>query len=256
MDLELGGKRVVITGGSRGIGFACAQVFAREGCAVDLVATSEEALEKALKRLRSEGHSQVTAHRSDLSQRGAVDALAPLVTGADILVNNAGAIPGGGLQQIDSQRWRDAWDLKVMGYVDLTRIALAAMMARKQGVIVNVIGIAGAAPRHDYICGSTANAALIAFTKAAGGYSTQSGVRVVGVNPGPTETDRLVTLYKSRAAATFGDESRWPELLSNLPFGRPARADEMADLVVYLASARASYLSGLVIDADGGALYR
>lgn len=256
MNLELGGKRVVITGGSRGIGFACAQGFAREGCSLDLVSASQESLDKAVASLRGEGHADVTAHRADLSRREAVEALRPLVSGCDILVNNAGAIPGGGLQQVDSQRWRDSWDLKVMGYVDLTRIALDAMMTRGSGVIVNVIGIAGAAPRHDYICGSTANAGLIAFTKAAGGYSTQKGVRVVGLNPGPTETDRLVNLYKSRAAATLGDESRWPELLSNLPFGRPARADEMADLVVYLASARASYLSGLVIDADGGAMYR
>ncbi len=256
MELELRGKRVVITGGSRGIGLACAVGFAREGCSVDLVATSEEALGRAVETLRAAGHTQVTAHRRDLSTPDAAESLRELVSSADILVNNAGAIPGGGLQQIDAARWRQAWDLKVMGYVDLTRIALDAMMGRGHGVIVNVIGIAGAAPRHDYICGSTGNAGLIAFTKAAGAYSTQKGVRVLGLNPGPTETDRLVNLYKSRAETTLGDSSRWPELLSNLPFGRPALADEMADVVVYLASARASYLSGLVVDADGGAMYR
>lgn len=255
MDLELGGKHVLITGGSRGIGFACAQGFAREGCRVTLVAASEANLAEAASRLRAETAFPVVTHCADLSRPGAAEALRPLVSDVDILVNNAGAIPGGGLEQIDSTRWREAWDLKVMGYVDLTRIALEPMLARGSGVIVNVIGIAGANPRYDYVCGSTANAGLIAFTKAVGARSSKRGVRVLGVNPGPTETDRLVRLYKSRAAASLGDESRWQELLSGLPFGRAATAAEMADIVVYLASARASYLSGLVVDADGGAMY-
>ncbi len=256
MNLELNGKRVLITGASRGIGFACAQGFVQEGCHVTLVASSDSNLATALGQLRSHDGAQVEAHRADLSDAEQLKALGPLVSNVDILVNNAGAIPGGGLEQVDAQRWRDAWDLKVFGYVDLARMALAPMMSRGSGVIVNVIGSAGAAPRHDYVCGSTANAGLIAFTKAVGGYSTQRGVRVLGVNPGPTETDRLVRLYKSRAQASLGDEARWPELLADLPFGRPAHAAEMADIVVYLASARASYLSGLVVDADGGAMYR
>jgi 3-oxoacyl-[acyl-carrier protein] reductase len=143
----------------------------------------------------------------------------------------------------------------MFGYVDLTRMALAPMMERGAGVIVNVLGIAGANPRYDYVCGSTANAGLMAFTKSVGAHSSRRGVRVVGVNPGPTETERLVKLFSTRAQVSLGDASRWPELLADLPFGRPATADEMADLVVFLASARASYLSGLVVDADGGAMY-
>lgn len=256
MDLELRGKNVLVTGASRGIGFACAQGFAREGCNVTLVSSSDAALAEAARQLRGIADVEVTTHRADLSDPAQLETLRPLVTRVDILVNNAGAIPGGGLEQVESKRWRDSWELKVFGYVDLARMALAPMMTRGTGVIVNVIGIAGAAPRHDYVCGSTANAGLIAFTKAVGGYSTERGVRVVGVSPGPTTTDRLVKLYQSRAQASLGDAARWPELLTNLPFGRPAHAEEMADIVVYLASARASYLSGLVIDADGGAMYR
>ena len=256
MELELSGKRVLITGGSRGIGYACAQTFAREGCEVHLVSSSEAALDAAVAKLRDATGVAAVPHRADLANPADVAALQPIVSTVDILVNNAGASPGGGLDAIDSDRWRAAWNLKVFGYIDLTRMALAPMMARGSGVIVNVIGIAGADPRHDYICGSTANAGLIAFTKGVGGHSTKRGVRVVGVNPGPTETDRLVRLYESRALASLGDATRWPELLADLPFGRPAHADEMADLVVFLASARASYLSGLVIDADGGAMYR
>jgi NAD(P)-dependent dehydrogenase (short-subunit alcohol dehydrogenase family) len=162
----------------------------------------------------------------------------------------------GGLDQVAPQQWRDSWELKLFGYIDLTRLVLPAMLARGSGVIVNVIGSAGAAPRYDYIYGSTANAALISFTKAVGAHSAGHGVRVVGVNPGPTETERLTKLYQSRAAAALGDAERWRELLSNLPFGRPAHPEEIAEIVTFLASERASYLSGMVVDADGGAMYR
>jgi len=123
-------------------------------------------------------------------------------------------------------------------------------------VIVNVIGIAGVMPRQDYIFGATANAALVAFTQAVGVHATTRGVRVVGVNPGPCTTERLEKLYRGRAQSAFGDASRWKELLGTLPFGRASEPEEMADLVAFLASARASYLSGVVIDADGGARYR
>lgn len=156
---------------------------------------------------------------------------------------------------MDDETWRTAWDLKIYGYINAARQALPAMTDRRHGVIVNVIGIAGSNPRYDYVCGSMANAALIAFTKAAGGYSSKHGVRVVGVNPGPTETERLIQLYQRRAEERFGDASRWREMLADLPFGRPAKPEEIADLVVFLASARAAYLSGVVIDADGGGRY-
>lgn len=256
MDLKLAGKRVLVTGASRGIGYSCAEAFAREGCELDLVSSSEANLRDASERLRAETGAKIATHAIDLGRIDARETLRPLIARTDVLVNNAGAIPGGGFEQVDAERWRASWDLKLFGYVELTRFALPTMMERGSGVIVNVIGMAGAAPRYDYICGSMANAGLIAFTKAVGGHSTSRGVRVLGVNPGPTETDRLVKLFKTRAKASLGDEARWPELLSNLPFGRPAKAEEMADLVVFLASDRASYLSGLVIDADGGALYR
>lgn len=128
------------------------------------------------------------------------------------------------------------------------------MMERGSGVIVNVIGIAAEMPRYDYLCGATVTLRVDVY-RAVGAHATSRGVRVVGVHPGPTETDRLVELYKARAKEKFADESRWQEMLQHLPFGRAAYASEMADLVVFLASERASYLSGVVVDADGGARY-
>ncbi|KAI3590730.1 Oxidoreductase, short-chain dehydrogenase/reductase family [Cupriavidus sp. U2] len=255
MDLHLQGKSVFITGGTRGIGLACARTFAAEGAGVTIAGTTAESVGRAQRTLKDQHGIDVETFVGDLSQADVRERLAPAFDLIDILVNNAGAIPGGGLTAMSEQQWRQAWDLKVFGYIDLSRMALPRMMARGAGVIVNVIGIAAEMPRYDYLCGAAGNAALSTFTRAVGAHATSRGVRVVGVNPGPTETDRLVTLYKARAKQKFNDESRWQEMLEHLPFGRAARADEMADLVVYLASARASYLSGVVVDADGGARY-
>ena len=256
MDLELKGKTVLITGASKGIGLACAKAFAREGCDLHLAARDPAKLEAAKTEIASVAKVQVTLHPADLSKRGVAESLVAACGNLDVLVNNAGAIPGGNIEAVDEARWRDAWDLKIFGYINMTREVLPAMMKRKSGVIVNVIGLAGMKPSFDYICGATGNAALIAFTKGVGAGATNHGVRVLGVNPTATRTDRIITLTKARAKATHGDESRWEEMLSNSPFGRICEPEEVADVVAYCASARASYLSGTVIDIDGGQLYR
>jgi NAD(P)-dependent dehydrogenase (short-subunit alcohol dehydrogenase family) len=255
MDLRLHGKNVLITGGSRGIGLACAESFLAEGCRVTIVGHDEDSVAAALRTLDETHAGRADGLSVDLGRDEGLGMLADRITAADIVVNNAGAIPGGGLDSVDDATWRRAWDLKVYGYINVARRALPAMTERGHGVIVNVIGIAGVDPRYDYLCGSAANAALVAFTKAVGAHSTARGVRVLGVNPGPTRTERLMSLYKARAQERFGDESRWPEMLAHLPFGRPTEAQEIADLVVFLASPRASYLSGVVVDADGGGMY-
>ncbi|VVD95174.1 short-chain dehydrogenase [Pandoraea eparura] len=254
MNLNLQGKKVLVTGGSRGIGFDCCRLFLEEGCDVTLVASDEVRVESAVSRLRQPG-AMINGLSVDLSLRTLPQKLLEKLGEVDVVVNNAGAIPGGGLDKVSDEVWRSAWELKLFGYLNVTRAALPSMLARGSGVIINVIGIAGAAPRYDYISGSTANAALIAFTKATGAHASRKGVRVVGVNPGPTETDRLVNLYRSRAAERFGDPERWKEMLSDMPFGRAAKAEEIASLVVFLSSSRSAYVSGTVIDVDGGASY-
>lgn len=255
MDLRLQGKSVLITGGTRGIGLACAITFASEGASVTIAGSSLESASRAQRELKEKHGFSVETMVGDLSLPEARHALQERLDTVDVLVNNAGAIPGGGLTAMSDAQWREAWELKVFGYIETTRMALPKMMERGSGVIVNVIGIAAEMPRYDYLCGATGNSALSTFTRAVGAHATTRGVRVVGVHPGPTETDRLVKLYKARAKEKFGDESRWQEMLEHLPFGRAAQAGEIADLVVYLASERASYLSGVVVDADGGARY-
>lgn len=255
MDLELSGKRVLITGATRGIGFACADAFAREGSGVVVVGNEQDEVANAVERLKALSGAEIEGVVADIASDEGRSGLQKQIETVDVLVNNAGAIPGGGLENIDDAQWRAAWELKVFGYINLTRAALPSMMARGSGVVLNIVGIAGVMPNYDYLCGSAGNAALVAFTQAVGTHATQRGVRVLGVNPGPTETERLISLSQARAAQRFGDASKWRDMLSNLPFGRAAKPQEIADLVTFLASARASYLSGVVIDADGGGRY-
>ncbi len=257
MDMEFAGKRVLITGASKGIGLACAEAFAREGCDLVLAARGAEALEEARAGIEARhGGVSVETHAADLSDPAAREGLRAAHPRVDVLVNNAGAIPAGTLDDIPLPRWIEAWNLKVFGYVHLCRLYLPRMEADGDGAIVNVIGMAGRAPRADYVCGAAGNAALIAFTAALGGRSTDKGVRVVGVSPGATRTERIVQLSKGRARTRFGDEARWEEMLAGLPLGRPAHPEEIADLVVFCASPRGGYLSGTTIDADGGAQFR
>jgi NAD(P)-dependent dehydrogenase (short-subunit alcohol dehydrogenase family) len=120
------------------------------------------------------------------------------------------------------------------------------------GVIVNDIGNSGENWDANYIAGSTGNAAVMAFTKALGGVSLDDGIRVVGVNPGPVSTDRMVKLMKRRALDMHGDEGRWKELFVQYPGGRPAEAEEVAELMLFLASPHAAYITGTVVTIDGG----
>lgn len=250
MDLELKGKNALVTGASKGIGLAVAEVLAGEGCDLTLVARDAEALEMAAERLRVHGGSVRTC-ATDLSQSGAPEALAAQVGGVDILVNNAGAIPPGGLMAIDEAQWRAAWDLKVFGFINLSR-ALYPVLATRQGVVVNVIGAAGETFPADYIAGASGNAALMAFTRALGKSAPKDGVRVVGINPGPVGTERLTMLMQRRAEQELGDPERWPELIATMPFGRFATPREIADAVAFLASARSAYTSGTILTIHGG----
>ncbi len=252
MDLNLHGKTALVTGASKGIGLAVAKALAAEGCNLHLAARGKETLEAAREAIRKRHQVAVALHPLDLSRSESVGQLAESCRDVDILVNNAGAIPGGTIDMIDEARWREAWDLKVFGYINLTREFLALMAKRGRGVIVNVVGLAGEKMDAGYVAGSAGNAALIAFTKAVGSTSLDKGVRVLGCNPGPVETDRIVTLMKTRAEREFGDASRWQEYLKKLPLGRAAKAEEVADLVAFLASDRAAYISGTVTNIDGG----
>lgn len=248
MDLGLKGRHVLITGGSKGIGLACAMRFAAEGCNLHLVSRDQGRLDAARAAVRTQSPVEVTLHAADLRDGAAVKRVAAAAGAVDILVNNAGDIPGGSVLDIDEAKWRHAWDLKLFGYVNMTREALGAMKARGRGVIVNVIGMAGEKPSYEYICGAVANAGLAAFTKGLGGKTPEFGVRVVAVHPPATRTDRIMTLVRNVAKQKYGDESRADEVLKDGSFGRVIEPEQVADTVAFLASDRASHLSGIVVN--------
>lgn len=252
MDLNLNNKTALITGASKGIGKAIAQSMAQEGCNLILTARSEDKLNELKSHLQKQHNISVEVIAIDLSLKNSVEKVSDFSGNIDILINNAGAIPPGNLSNINEDTWREAWNLKVFGYINLSRLIYNKMKEDKKGVILNIIGAAGQKPMYNYIAGTTANAGLMAFTKALSNGSTANGIRVLGINPGLTTSDRLITMMRGQAKEKLGDEEKWEELFKDLPFKRAAKAEEVADLTTFLVSPRCSYISGTIISIDAG----
>ncbi|HEV2676973.1 MAG TPA: short-chain dehydrogenase/reductase [Aliidongia sp.] len=250
MDLHLTGKRALVTGASKGIGHATALLLAEEGCDLVLVSRDPATLATAADAVRTRRQVAVQTIAADLSRQDEVERVAAEAGPLDILVNNAGAIPPGNLLAVDNTTWRAAWDLKIFGFISLTR-ALYPVLKDRQGVVVNVIGSAGESPNPNYIAGSAGNAALMGFTKSLGKGAHKDGIRVVGINPGPVSTERNRMLLKARARQEFDDESRWQEFYKTMPFGRAATPEEIANAVAFLASSRSGYTTGTILTIDG-----
>lgn len=254
MKLNLEDKTALITGASKGIGFACAMSLAREGCHVRLVARTAADLESARERIRSEANVNVEIFPADLADSLAVEKLMSENADIDILINNAGAIPVGFIHQVDEATWRKTWDLKVFGYINMCRAAYGNMVAKGGGVIINIIGVGGEKPTAGYIAGGAGNAALMALTRGLGATSSRHGIRVLAINPGQIHTERLETMLRGAAADRLGDEERWQELLdSRYPPGEPAHIGDMA---AFLASDLSAFTTGTVVTVDGGAAAR
>jgi NAD(P)-dependent dehydrogenase (short-subunit alcohol dehydrogenase family) len=253
MDLDLKGRSVLISGASKGIGRAVADAFAREGCRLFLVARTAADLERARDEIRAHSDVPVEILAADLSRTEAIPSVVRKAGAIDILVNNAGAIPKGDLLELDDARWREAWDLKVFGYINMCRGFYRGMQQRRSGVIVNIIGFSSEKLDYDYLAGSTGNAGLVAFTRALGSLSIEFGVRVLGVNPGYVETERAVRGLRIRAQRELGDPEKWPDLVRDLwPRGQMIKPKEIADVVVFLASDRASAVCGQIVTVDAG----
>lgn len=252
MDLNLVGKTALITGASKGIGRAVAEVLADEGCNLVLVSRSATELEAVRTEIMTKTKVRVEIVAADLADGSNVDRLARDFPAIDILVNNAGAIPGGALVDIDEARWRAAWDLKVFGYINMCRRYYALMKQRQSGTIINIVGNAAQTHDPEYICGVTGNAALTAFTQSLGSISPRDGIRVIAVSPGPVLTERLVNLMRKKAQDRHGDAESWRDLLKPLPFGRAAEPSEIGRAVAFLASPHSGYTSGAVVVIDAG----
>lgn len=252
MDLELGGKIVFITGGSKGIGLACADAFRREGAKVAICSRTKDNLEKA-KSTRPD----LYAVAADLTD---ADAAAAAVTEVeeqfgpiDILVNSAGAAKLSIPADLTSAAWRAAMDAKYFTYIHVIDPLIKRMAARGSGVIVNVIGVGGKVANPIHLPGGSANAALMLATAGLGAAYAAKGVRVVGVSPGLTETERVAGgLAADAKLANITVEEARQRNVARIPLGRMATAEEIASTVLFVSSPRGGYITGTSIAVDGG----
>ncbi|MEX0343916.1 MAG: short-chain dehydrogenase/reductase [Rhizobiaceae bacterium] len=255
MELGLAGKKVLITGASRGIGAAAAAGFAEAGANLCLAGRDKTVLAEVAGEISGRHSVDCVLYVGDMHDFAFVEELADACSDVDVLVNNAGATPTGPIETVTADQWLEGMNLKVVATALLTRDIYRAMCSRQSGVIVNVIGNCGERPDPEIIVGTVANAGMMNFTRALGSVSPRNGVRVVGVNPGPTATDRLVSLMRRKAEDRTGDSERWKELTEPLPFGRAATPQEQADMIVFAASERASFVSGTILTVDSGVAY-
>lgn len=257
MDLNLAGQHILITGGSKGIGLACARGFLQEGARVSLVARNAETLKLAQQALQREFvAASVLAFVADLQDAmlaaGMVDAAEREGGAVDVLVNSAGAARRTLPDELTPKAWHDAMMAKYFSYIHVIDPVVKRMAKRGRGVIVNVVGAGGKVASPTHLPGGAANAALMLVSAGLAAAYGPKGVRVNAVNPGMTLTERLVEGMATDARLHgITPEEATARAASRLPLGRIAKPAEIADAVVFLASPRASYISGAIVAMDG-----
>lgn len=261
MDLKLAGQHVLITGGSKGIGLACAAGFLKEGARVSLVSRSPTNLVNGVAQLLQDmpqANGMIGTAAADLrvaSQAEAALAEAEHRFGdVDVLVNSAGAARRSPPDELNAQAWHDAMDAKFFSYIHMMDIVVKKMALRGAGAIVNVIGAGGKVASPIHMPGGAANAALMLVTAGLAAAYGPRGVRVNAVNPGATVTDRLVEGLQAAARLdNISVDEAMRRVSKNVPLGRLAMPEEIANMVLFLASSCASYVTGAIVSMDGAA---
>jgi NAD(P)-dependent dehydrogenase (short-subunit alcohol dehydrogenase family) len=253
MELGLAGKVAIVTGGSKGIGRATALGLVAEGASVLICARGQTALDEAVAAAGAAARGRLETCVADLTDgaeiKQVVARCVDLFDRVDILINNAGSARVGEFLKLDDQAWLDDWQLKFFGYVRMAREVLPLMERKGGGVIINIIGAAALNPRHNYMIGGAANAALNHFTKALADEGAKVGVRVVGINPGPILTERLLKMRHGLITSAAEADEAFRKMT---PLGRVGKASEVADLALFLASERAAFIHGANFTIDGG----
>lgn len=255
MDLDLAGRHVLVTGGSKGIGLACARGFLAEGARVSLVARQPQTLAQALDALGGDAQrvGTVAADLCDaVAAQAALDAAEAAFGPVDVLVNSAGAARRTPPDELTPQAWHEAMQAKYFSYLHVIDPAIKRMGARGRGSIVNVVGAGGKVASPIHLPGGAANAALMLVSAGLAAAYGPRGVRVNAVNPGPTLTERLNEGLKAEARLQgISAEEALQRTQARLPLGRLATPEEVANAVLFLASPRASYITGAILAMDG-----
>ena len=258
MDLQIADKTALVTGGSKGIGRAVALLLAEEGARVAIVARDQAALDKAATEIRDRTSREVVTIAADLSALADVERVVKTARERlgriDILVNNAGAIRGGAFLEIPDAQWAGDWNLKLLGYIRMARAVFPLMQTQGGGRIVNVTGAAARNPAATYLTGGAANAALTNFTKGLADLGAPSNILVTAVAPAATATERWESLIAQQAAGSGRPVAEVrAEALAPYKLGRMASPEDIANVVAFLVSARAAFITGICITVDGGA---
>ncbi len=265
MNLQLDDQHVLITGGSKGIGLACAAGFLREGARVTLASRDPANLDRAVQtllaahpaansaNLRARIHTlSADLRHIDAAEQAVTQAVAALGP-VDVLVNSAGAAQRTPPDELTAQSWHDAMDAKFFSYVHVMNAVVKQMAQRGAGNIVNVIGNGGKVASPEHLPGGAANAALMLVSAGLAAAYGPRGVRVNAVNPGATLTDRLQSgLEASARLHRITTDEALTRATQKIPLGRLAQPEEVANVVLFLASQQASYVTGVVIGMDGG----
>jgi NAD(P)-dependent dehydrogenase (short-subunit alcohol dehydrogenase family) len=257
MDLELSGRVAMISGASKGIGRAIANLLAQEGAMLSICARGASDLHAAAAQIEENYGISVLTHQGDMADPATVaawvEATITRFGQIDIVVNNAGSPPPGKFIETGDEIWHAAFAAKPYGYIRLARAALPHL-AQTQGAIVNIIGNAGHQPLPNFMIGGVADAALMNFTKALANDVVATGVRVNAVSPGFVRTERWSSIAIG-AGRMLGarEEDAEKVLMSTMPMGRPAEMNEIAKAVAFLASSASSYITGVTLTIDGAA---
>ena len=257
MDLMLHGKTALVTGGSEGIGKGVALALAKEGVDVAICARRKDVLEATAKDIARATNRKILPIPADLRKdadaKAFVEKAHAELGRVDILVNNAGSAAGGVIEHLTEDDWEKGLQLKFMGYVRCLKHVLPIMQKQRRGRVVNLIGNDGVKPSYWEICPGAANAAGQNLTVSLAGQYGKSGISFVAVNPGPVRTERWSGLVKAMSRdMKISYEEADTLAPASIPLGRIAEVDEVANLVVMLASPLMQMVNGTMIEIDGG----